>query len=104
MVITPVALFVCTEGKRSLACKSPGSPADSAAKCICCEVDSQGVGCHGSNEHGRGDGTRLEAGQHDIGSNLLLCALGWVATAGKTECLGQGEENAACPGSYLQGS
>ena len=65
----------------------PGAPGDGLAQLAECQVNCQGVGCHGGNEHGTADARCLEACLHDVGSHLLLCSISRVATTCQAQCL-----------------
>mmetsp|Transcript_36950 Transcript_36950/g.93304 ORF Transcript_36950/g.93304 Transcript_36950/m.93304 type:complete len:585 (+) Transcript_36950:55-1809(+) len=59
------------------------------------QVDSQRIGGHGGDEHGRRDGGGLEAGLHQVGAHLLLGAVLRAGAARDAQRLGQREEDAA---------
>lgn len=69
------------------ASQGPGAPGDGVAQGLRGQVHSQGVGCHGRDEHGRGDGAGLEAGLHDVGAHLVLGPIGRLASTRLTQRL-----------------
>ncbi len=56
-------------------CKCPLAPADGGAQSILCQVNCQGIGSHGCDEHGRRDAGCLKACLHQIGPHLLLSTI-----------------------------